>query len=76
MKGRRGGAEVWRWVISHLGRAQDFLVGKDNCTVKTGHGREESLDTDNMDGVETFKNSVSNQNLLDWKAISLIPVWT
>lgn len=53
LKGRRGGAEVWRWVISHLGRAQDFLVGKENCTVKTGHGREENLDTDNTDGVET-----------------------
>lgn len=53
-KGKEKGAQIWKWVVSHLGRAQDFLVGRDKPTVKTGNGKEENLDTYNMDAVEIF----------------------
>lgn len=44
--------------------------------MKTRNGKEENLDMYNVDGVEIVLNSGSNQNLLDWKAISPIPVRT
>lgn len=44
--------------------------------MKIRNGKEENLDTYNVGGVEIVLNSGSNQNLLDWKAISPIPVHT
>lgn len=38
--------------------------------------KEKNLDICKVDGVEIVLNSGSNQNLLDWKAISPIPART
>lgn len=53
-----------------------FAEGQDKPTVKIRNGKEENSDMYNMDGVEIVLNPGSNQNLLDWKAISPIPVRT